>query len=479
MNNTIFACGNVKEGCLGKDFTEENYSTNTPYQKIQLSFPQSPTNTSIKEIYCGDYTTFFLLENGQVYASGNNESHQLGVGNGKEVDKNVVFEPELVQILNDKIIEVAPGASRTWFIGESGSFYLAGSNYEKNYLQFENNENNESKIRIISPTTQQPYLRQGEIIKHIYSFGDNIIITKYDNLYHLYTINDNSNNPLQLEFSFSFQIKKFLMGHSYGRGFAILFEENNLCLLKEENSLYLIENVIDISVGYGHDLICVKYFCKEDNCFKQKLFGCGTNLDGQVCPKYISTTTYLEGSNLELNLTKVLQNKNDQDKFNLLQKELNLNNNSNKTFTFLAEFTLYSSLRFIYLIDFNAFVTFEGTNLANEWVENIVSVACGGWHSGFVTKYGQVFGFGYNENYQIGNEENKDKGTCEAVFFKEELMKYDNEYIPQIRCGNRSTIVFLKKIGKGRENHFLFLQKITKNNELCDVDFFANDKSYW
>ncbi|KAL9657760.1 hypothetical protein ABK040_013592 [Willaertia magna] len=474
MNSIIFACGNLKEGCLGKNFVEENCSSNTPYQKIQFSFPQSPTNTSIKEIYCGDFTTFFLLENGQVYACGDDNHMQLGVDNkAKEI-----YEPELVQILNDKIIEVAPGASRTWFIGESGNIYLAGINLDDNLLKFENYKSSKTKIRIISPTTQQPYLRQGEIIKHIYSFGDNIIITKYNNLYHLYTINDNNdnNNPLQLEFSFPFQIKKFFMVHSFGSNdYAILFEENNLCLLKEDITLYLIENVIDISVGYGHTLFCIKYFCKEDNCFKQKLYGCGTNLDGQVCPKNSMATDNLFSSMYEnnLNLTNILQ-----DKIYLVEKALNNSKCSHNqlTVTFLKQFTLHSNnFRFNYVVDFSDFLEFEGTDLANEWIENIVSISCGGWHSGFVTKYGQVFGFGFNENYQIGTDKIDDtRGVYETVFFQDELMKYGNEYIPQIRCGNRSTIVFLKKIGKGRENHFLFLQKITKNNELCDVDIFIS-----
>ncbi|KAL9657768.1 hypothetical protein ABK040_013599 [Willaertia magna] len=70
----------------------------------------------------------------------------------------------------------------------------------------------------------------------------------------------------------------------------------------------------------------------------------------------------------------------------------------------------------------------EGTNLANERVENIASVSCGGRYSSFVTKYGQVFGFGYNENYQIGTDIVDDtRGVYATVFFKEELMKYDNE----------------------------------------------------
>ncbi|KAL9657772.1 hypothetical protein ABK040_013603 [Willaertia magna] len=474
MNNVVYACGDTKEGCQGKDFSNQpEDSKNIPYQKVQLPFLQSTTST-IKEIYYGYYTAFFLLENGQVYACGDNSSYQLGVKN----EAIEIYEPELVQIFNDKIIEVAPSVSRTWFFGESGSFYLAGSNPEEyKVLNFENNETSDKTIRKISPTTQQPKFRDNEIIKNIYSFGDDIIITKYNNLYYLYLLKSYGYNTisLKLQFSFPFKVKKFSHSPSYRWDYAILFEENNLCLLKQDNTFYFIENIIDICVGFRHVLFCVKYFCKDNDCFKQKLIGCGDNLDGQICPKDLSkidSSKFLK-SDKNLILTKILQNEDNEDKLYLLEKEMKNNLHFAK---YLRHFTLYSNnFKFVYLTDFSGFIEFEGTNSANEWVENIVSVSCGGRHSGFVTKYGQVFGFGFNENYQIGTDK-VDKGICENVFFQDELMKYNaTEYIPQIRCGGRSTIVFLKKIGKKCENHFLFLQKITKNNELCDVDFILQN----
>ena len=76
------------------------------------------------QIYSGYYTSMILMNNGQVYAFGDNSDGHLGLGDTKNI--NI---PTLIKDLLVNIIQVSIGFSHTLALTHNGQVYAFGSNF--------------------------------------------------------------------------------------------------------------------------------------------------------------------------------------------------------------------------------------------------------------------------------------------------------------------------------------------------------------
>ncbi|KJE88641.1 hypothetical protein, variant 11 [Capsaspora owczarzaki ATCC 30864] len=71
---------------------------------------------------CGAAFTLFVIESGEVYACGNNEHGQLGIGSNEAMS-----EPTLVTNLPERIVRIACGNSHAVALSETGRLYAWGA----------------------------------------------------------------------------------------------------------------------------------------------------------------------------------------------------------------------------------------------------------------------------------------------------------------------------------------------------------------
>ena len=112
-DGTLWSCGYNVYGQLGLgDTTNRN------------TFTQVTTNTNdIKSIYCGDYHSFILKNDGTLWGSGYNGYGQLGLGN---TSKKYTFTQ--VTTNADDIKSVYCGAYHTFILKNDGTLWGCGRN---------------------------------------------------------------------------------------------------------------------------------------------------------------------------------------------------------------------------------------------------------------------------------------------------------------------------------------------------------------
>ncbi|CAD5121712.1 DgyrCDS10196 [Dimorphilus gyrociliatus] len=106
----LFLWGSSSEGQLGED--TENI--------IEPKLFVLPTKEAIKQVSCGSYFTLVLTKSGKLYAFGENDSYQLGLG-----DDNNRTEPTLVQI-KEPLQNIACGGNHALALTSSGEVYSWG-----------------------------------------------------------------------------------------------------------------------------------------------------------------------------------------------------------------------------------------------------------------------------------------------------------------------------------------------------------------
>ena len=112
-DGTIKCCGNNQYGQLGL-----GYSSDSPYAiAIVTNLPLR----GVKDIVCGGYYTFFIMEDGTIKCCGRNNYGQLGLGNTNSRTSPVDHPLTGVR-------DIVCGESHTFFIMEDGTMKCCGRN---------------------------------------------------------------------------------------------------------------------------------------------------------------------------------------------------------------------------------------------------------------------------------------------------------------------------------------------------------------
>ncbi len=124
-NNELFASGSNKYGQLGLG---SKINKINEFQKIEIQ-------GKIKQISCGEYYTFILMENNDLFASGLNTDGQLGLNsNDKQINE---FQKVSIE---GKIKQVSCGLSFTFILMENDEIFSSGDN-SRGQLGFGYNSN--------------------------------------------------------------------------------------------------------------------------------------------------------------------------------------------------------------------------------------------------------------------------------------------------------------------------------------------------
>ena len=117
QNKQVFACGDNDYGQLGLgDYSNVEHATLAEITYL-------PGN--VRSVAAGGSHTIFLMQNKQVFACGNNSSGQLGLGN----DSNNFYKiPQRIISLPGKVRSVVAGSGHTIFLMDNGTVFVCGDN---------------------------------------------------------------------------------------------------------------------------------------------------------------------------------------------------------------------------------------------------------------------------------------------------------------------------------------------------------------
>ena len=117
--NKLYASGNNQYGQLGLG--------NKNNQKALLEInSDNYNNKTIAKIYAGGSHSFILTEDGEVYAFGNNKNGQLGLDDNLE--RLIPTKIDSTHYGNKKIIEISAGSLHSLILTEDGEVYAFGNN---------------------------------------------------------------------------------------------------------------------------------------------------------------------------------------------------------------------------------------------------------------------------------------------------------------------------------------------------------------
>ncbi len=118
-NGQLLAWGANDTGQLGLGHTADQF----------LPQPVNIGPHRIKQITAGKYSSYALLENGQIFAWGHNSSGELGLNNREDQ-----FSPQLVNLGPHKAMKIMAGTTHVFAVLENGQLFGWGSNsyYELN-----------------------------------------------------------------------------------------------------------------------------------------------------------------------------------------------------------------------------------------------------------------------------------------------------------------------------------------------------------
>ena len=135
----VFACGNGEGGQLGLGVNE--YTQHTPQEITALS------DHLVTDVAAGECHTVFVTDKGKVFACGNGECGQLGLGNEENH-----YTPQEVTVLSEHhVIGVALGGYHTVFVTDKGKVFACGlGRYGKLGLGNKDDQNTPQEITALS-----------------------------------------------------------------------------------------------------------------------------------------------------------------------------------------------------------------------------------------------------------------------------------------------------------------------------------------
>jgi alpha-tubulin suppressor-like RCC1 family protein len=309
---------------------------------------------NISKVIAGSYHTFILADSGKLYATGDNEYGQLGVG--FDADMNNVTVDKFTQVdtttLNGNISKVFAGGAHSFILTDTGKLYAAGTN-ALGSLGLGNTYDEDTFVEVNTSALD------GNISEVILGYAHSFVLTDSGKLY---ATGDNRNGQL---------------------GLGDTTERLSLTLV---NTSALDGNISKVFAGGAHSFILTD---------KGKLYGAGHNQYGMlgVGTEYDTNTfTLVNIAALDGNISKVSAGfwhsmiltdsgkvystgSNDEGQLGLGDKNHRY------------EFTLVD------------------TTAING---KVGAIAVGGWHSMILTDSWSVYGAGSNVTGALGLAEDED-----------------------------------------------------------------------
>ena len=180
-NRKLYVCGYDDYGQLGVG-KDRNFNQKSPIGPELVNIVGSQHNKNVTKISCADYSTIFLLENGDVYSCGSNIHGSLGIGLGNS-SKTIYSDPMFTFFSdNGKIVDIlATGIGTMYAKTESGDIYSCGNN-DHGLLGIGNTENQSGALKKLD-------IPDGIDIVQMVGYGlTNVyMVSSENNIYHIGT----------------------------------------------------------------------------------------------------------------------------------------------------------------------------------------------------------------------------------------------------------------------------------------------------
>ena len=283
-NGSLYFCGDMQLGLVG------NYAHN---EFVQVTIPDLPDKVTVVKLVAGATYAIVLLSNGTLYACGNNDSGQLGLG---VVNPLRQFTPMIIAGLSDGVTVCDV------FTSDGGILVLLSNDllYSYNLLRSDNNQFNALNI---------PCLGNGVTLQKV-ALGNRHVMVLLSNG-NLYGIGDNEYGQLglgdsnrRLEFAaisipgLDKQVKvcDIILGASHsivhlsnGMIYGCGLHENGQLGLGYDNDVFEFNKFTAITIeGLDKDTSILKIMVSNNSTYaflsNGAIYGCGDNKNGILEP---------------------------------------------------------------------------------------------------------------------------------------------------------------------------------------------------
>ena len=468
-DGSLWACGYNGTGQLGSGSTG-NYKT---------SFTQVTTNINndVKQIACGMYHTFILKNDGSVWCCGISDKGQLGLGD--DINKST-FTQVTTNVTND-VKQIACGYYDTFLLKNDGSVWATGINNSgelglgdtsarTSFTKVTTNINNDVKQIACGDYFTYILKNDGSVWACGYNnngqlgLGDYGSGTNRTTFTQVTKVINNDVKQISCGDYFTFILKNDGSVWSCGSG-------NKGQLGLSISGTYITFTNIDFSTGlseYDIDRLALYNYLLSNDIEVTEDMDIGTMLDILVGGNINNMILGYE-NNLRIILTDEGVNITEEDDMtSLITKTDNeFAENTNKLYNLMVEggYDVNSSMNMDSLLNL--------LELSGIGVNDIRQIACGDEHTVILKTNGSLYSCGYNTYGQLGLGD-----TSERTLFTRVTTNVNND-VKQIACGANHTFI-LKNDGSvwccgGNTHGQLGLGDDTKRTTFTQVTINVNN----